>query len=387
MLTHNVVGGVDIDCSLMKPSNAFPVADNNFTGSLFALRGGTTTILSTIHTEPNTSLVAAFNSWMIEAGNPDTGLRCDYAVCPTLPGFSLDVVDEMRSLVSDHGVACFSLDHLGPSVDYSSQCQFSSTAFLGGLSACRDLGALACITASVSKIISDRISTRLINCYPKIGPEGHMLSRPERGECDCVSRAALLACHASDKICPLLIRRICSAPALSTFSQLRCNGNLSSGLIFGMTTAPALGSKLKCQGDRVLSFSSDWSSAAGCVSNPPIRIDPEVSQYLAAHLAAGDLSAVGSSHLAFSTIVKASLGRDDFRRLPEGIAAIGARLPVVWQTCVRSSGLLDPCSFVSVVSTNPARLANLYPRKGLISPGSDADLLVWNPEHTLDHGN
>ena len=79
------------------------------------------------------------------------------------------------------------------------------------------------------------------------------------------------------------------------------------------------------------------------------------------------------------------LGADDFTKIPNGLPAVGDRLPILWTYGV-GAGLLTPNQFVALTSTNPAKIFGLYPRKGAILPGSDADLVIWDPARRLKYG-
>jgi dihydropyrimidinase len=79
------------------------------------------------------------------------------------------------------------------------------------------------------------------------------------------------------------------------------------------------------------------------------------------------------------------LGANDFTKIPNGLPGVGDRLPVLWTTAV-NTGRLSPQQFVALTSTNAARIFGLYPKKGVLAPGSDADIVVWDPERTLTYG-
>jgi len=123
------------------------------------------------------------------------------------------------------------------------------------------------------------------------------------------------------------------------------------------------------------------------------------NQRLWQSLADGTLQVVGTDHCPFFyngadpilyedqpvAIPGKELGANDFTKIPNGLPSVGDRLPVLWTYGV-NAGLLTPNQFVALTSTNPARIFGLYPRKGSLSPGADADLVIWDPDRRLTYG-
>jgi dihydropyrimidinase len=126
-------------------------------------------------------------------------------------------------------------------------------------------------------------------------------------------------------------------------------------------------------------FNQDWDYAARRVMSPPFR-DKLNQDSLWAGLAAGSLQVVATDHCAFTTEQK-RMGVGDFRKIPNGTGGLEDRLPVLWTKGVRT-GRLTMNEFVAVTSSNIAKILNIYPRKGAIAVGADADLVIWDPEAT-----
>jgi dihydropyrimidinase len=150
-----------------------------------------------------------------------------------------------------------------------------------------------------------------------------------------------------------------------------------------------------------LFFSADklrHPDGAKWVCSPPLR-SPDDNKRLWQGLADGTIQTIATDHCAFFfdgtrpityegqlvTIPGKELGKDDFTKIPNGLPGVGDRLPILWTYAVRS-GRLSPNQFVAQTSTNAAKIFGLYPRKGTLMPGSDADIVFWDPERRIRYG-
>ena len=124
-------------------------------------------------------------------------------------------------------------------------------------------------------------------------------------------------------------------------------------------------------------FHPDWDHAARRVMSPPFR-DKKHQDSLWAGLQSGSLSVVATDHCAFTTAQK-RFGLKSFAQIPNGTGGLEDRMPMLWTTGV-ATGRLTMTAFVAVTSTNIAKILNLYPKKGAVLVGADADLVVWDPE-------
>lgn len=304
-------------------------------------------------------------------------MSCDYGALVEIPQFSPAIAEQMTNLVTSRGVTLFSLQHHTAVAQGDTKSPMQSDfALCEALYKCRQLGALPIVRACVSPNVATQA---IADAGDGFGPELDALSQPERSEVRAILRATLFSFHAGFQ-CPLLVTRIHSETALRCFLEQR---HLCRGILFGQTTIPAIaGNQRNASGEWPiegrLTCSTDWNEALGSGCQPPIRCQPGLNSTLMAHLTTNDCISVASAHCAISTGDKAGVWMgSDKKHLPRGIASLGYRLIALWNTGIEE-GNIDVCAFVKSVSTDPARLANVYPKKGSISVGSDADIVVWS---------
>ncbi|CAI2728734.1 unnamed protein product [Schistosoma spindalis] len=376
-------GGIDLDCHIGIANSNDPIADTYLSAGKAALFGGTTTIVNMVNAYPGESLIDAYEQFISSAHE---NLACDYGVCLRLAGFSSETNNELNTLVQDKGVVLFSVrvGSKSSSVVDNEQCIINEEEFCYFLKACRQLGALPMLEAATSVSLAQKLSSDVqINC-PDIGPEVNLLVSPEEAEANSILQGSLFSQYAGFR-CPLLISRIHSKAALNCFIEQR---RMCRGILFGQTSIPAIAvplSLMNCDDhpDDVLTHSKNWAVAASYMYDPPLRPDTYLSQRLLTHLVSEDLACVGSGHRAITTAVRAAFGSKNAVHIPRGIASLGYRMVALWHFGVES-GFLDPCTFVKVTSSNPARLMNVYPQKGRIEVGSDADILIWSNSYKQD---
>ncbi|XP_018324153.1 dihydropyrimidinase-like [Agrilus planipennis] len=348
-------GGVDPHTHLEFEFMGTVTADDFYHGTKAAVAGGTTTIIDFMDGKENETLIDAYNSYREKA---EGKVCCDYGFHMVIKGWNERIKADMETLCSEHGINSFKMF-----MAYSFRLNDSQLYSI--LEHIRNLGALAQIHAENGTII-DKNTERLLE-KGITGPEGHELSRPEEVEAEAVNRVCVISKQVS---CPVYIVHVMSKLAAQTLADCRKRG----AQVFGETLASALGldgSQLphKC-----------FEEAAGCLMSPPIRPDPTTPRFLMDFLKQGNLQVVGSDNCTFNKEQK-KIGMGDFSKIPNGINGLQDRMSVVWEKGVHT-GILSPTDFVAVTSTNAAKIFNIYPRKGCIAVGSDADLVVWNPTKT-----
>lgn len=348
-------GGIDPHTHMQLPFMGTVTADDFFTGTAAGLAGGTTTIMDFVIPSPQQSLLEAYRTWRGWA-EKSAG---DYTFHVAITWWDDSVHADMGTLVRDHGVNSFK--HF---MAYKNAIMADDEVLVKSFVRSLELGAIPTVHAENGELVF-QLQQALLK-QGMTGPEAHPLSRPPVVEGEAVNRAIAIANVLGT---PIYIVHVSCADSLEAIARARAKGQR----VFGEVLAGHLVI------DDSVYRNADFNFAAGHVMSPPFRAR-EHQAALWHGLQAGNLHTTATDHCTFCEAQKAA-GRDDFTKIPNGCGGIEDRMAVIWDAGV-NSGKLTPSEFVRVTSTNAAQIFNIYPRKGAIAVGADADIVVWDPQGT-----
>src|ERR1700691_1542345 len=346
-------GGIDVHTHLDMPFGGTTSADDFETGTRAAAFGGTTTLIDFAIQYKNQTLRTAFDTWMQKASGKAV---CDYAFHCIITDLTGAQLDDMSALVHE-GVTSFKLFMAYPGV-----FMLDDASIFRALQTTSNNGGLVCMHAENGGAIDVIVQQALAE--GKKAPKYYALTRPTTAGAEAVSRAIALAEMAG---APVYIVHLSCNEALEKVREAR-----DRGLRVYAETCP-----------QYLYLSLDDMDAPGFegakyVFTPPLR-EKWHQEKLWQGLAKDDLQVVSTDHCPFCMKEQKELGKDDFTKIPNGGPGIEHRLSLIYTGGV-GGNRFSANRFVQLVSTAPAKLFGLYPRKGTVAVGSDADLIVFDAD-------
>ncbi|RQW21712.1 dihydropyrimidinase [Rhodobacteraceae bacterium CH30] len=348
-------GGIDPHTHMQLPFMGTVTMDDFFTGTAAGLAGGTTSIIDFVIPDPQQPLMEAYQTWRGWAEKS----AADYGFHVAVTWWSESVHADMGRLVQEEGINSFK--HF---MAYKNAIMCDDETLVNSFKRALELGAMPTVHAENGELVY--LLQQEVARMGITGPEGHPLSRPPMVEGEAANRAIAIA----DVLgVPIYIVHVSCIESAEAIARARARGQR----VYGEVLAGHL-----LIDDSVYRH-PDFATAAAHVMSPPFR--PKVHQdFLWRGLQSGQLHTTATDHCTFCTQQKAA-GLESFVKIPNGCGGIEERMAVIWDAGV-NSGRLTPSEFVAITSSNTAKLFNLYPQKGCIAEGADADLVLWDPQGT-----
>jgi dihydropyrimidinase len=351
-----IPGAVDAHTHMELPFGGTHASDTFDTGTRAAAIGGTTTIIDFAVQRTGEVVQDGLAAWH---GKADGNCHIDYAFHQILGGVDDESLKAMDHLVNNEGISSFKLFMAYPGVFYSDDGQI-----LRAMQKARDNGAMIMMHAENGPAIDVLVKQALER--GETDPVHHGLTRPQELEAEATSRAIWLAGVAAD--CPLYIVHLSASKALEQVAAARDRGKN----VFAETCPQYLYLTLEDQ------LGAPGFEGAKWVCSTPLRSKHESHRAdLWQGLRTNDLSVVSTDHCPFCFKDQKELGLGDFSKIPNGIGSVEHRVDLLYQGVV--DGKLSLGRWVETIATTPARMFGLYPRKGVIAPGSDADIVLYDP--------
>lgn len=346
-------GGIDPHTHMELPFMGTVASEDFYTGTAAAMAGGTTMVIDFVIPNPGVSLLEGFRTWRGWAEKAAS----DYSLHVAVTWWSEQVREEMGILARDHGVNSFK--HF---LAYKNAIMIDDGVLMHSIGRALELGAICTVHAENGEAVF-QLQKKMLE-MGITGPEGHALSRPPEVEAEATNRAIAMA---EVQGAPIYIVHVSAEEAAAAIGRARARGVRAYGEVLAQHLVI----------DESVYQRPDWAEAAAYVMSPPFR-PKHHRKALWAGLASGQLQTTASDHCCFCAPQKA-MGRDNFTMIPNGVGGVEDRMGILWHHGV-NAGRITANEFVRITSTNTAQIFNLYPRKGAVAVGSDADLVVWDPQ-------
>ena len=326
-------------------------ADDFYTGSRAAIRGGTTTVIDFACPNKGESLHYGLEQWHQKAGGKTF---CDYGFHMTIDDWNESIRAELPDMFAQ-GVSSFKMYMTYPAMMVGDRDMYWALKEL------KSLGGICGVHCENAGVIDGMIAER--KAAGEMAPSSHPLTRPDYLEAEAVSRLLRIAQAAES---PIVIVHLSNAEALKEVTTARKRGQT----VYVETCPQYLAL------DESVYFNEDYSQAARYVCAPPIR-NKDNQEVLWKALSKNEIQTISTDHCSF-TLEQKEAGRGDFTKIPGGLPGVETRGEVIYTTGV-AENRMKPAGMCRALSENPAKMYGLFPRKGTLQPGSDADIVVYDP--------
>ena len=345
-------GGVDVHTHMSLDLGHVVATDDFYTGTVAAACGGTTTIVDHMgFGPPNSSILHQVRHYQDMAKDKAV---IDYSVHGVTNRVDAAVLDEIEALI-EHGVTSHKVytTYGGKLPDKDIFAILERTA---------ELGVMICVHPENDGVVN-YLREKFVR-EGKLTPKYHPLSRPPEAEADAIHRIALMAHLAGDA--PLYIVHLTCALGLDL---IRCRRERGQKRLFAETCPQYL---------TLDDTMYDRPDGLKYIMSPPLRPKENIA-VLWQGLESGEIQTVGTDHCPFFYEKEKQLGKDDFTKAPGGAPGVEARMQILFSEGV-NKGRFDLQQYANMMSTNPAKLFGMYPKKGVLKVGSDADIVLFDPD-------
>jgi dihydropyrimidinase len=351
-------GGIDPHTHFDLDVGSTVTADDFESGTKAALVGGTTTIIDFATQDKGRTLKEAVRVWHKKAHNKS---YCNYGFHMAITDWNKTTASEMEDMKRE-GITSFKMY-----MAYKSTLQVDDGAIYEALERSKEVGALIGFHCENGDIIDLLVKRKLSEC--KTEPKYHPLTRPVSLEKEAIDRVLNIAEMTK---APVYVVHLSSKEGLEAIKEARSRGVK----VYAETCPQYLLLNDKCYEPT----NEDEFNGAKYVMSPPLRKEEDQNALWQA-IIKGDIDTVATDHCSFNYKGQKELGRDNFSKIPNGAPGVENRMALMYTYGV-SLGKISINEMVALTSTNSAKLFGLFPRKGTIAVGSDADLVIWDPNYS-----